>query len=311
MPDCGGEKRLQVGGQAVIEGVMMRSPAGIATAVRTKGGRIVVRTEPFVSLTGRNRFFGLPVIRGAVALIETFVVALKALAFSADEAAAREGEESGDEGAERKGGGVTWQMALSMAGAVVLGMALFFYVPLLLTELLGIENGILFNLIDGVFRLTIIFIYIWAITRWKEMQRIFEYHGAEHKAIFTFEEGVEVTPENAIRYQRLHPRCSTSFLLIVVLVSVVVFTFTGRPDSVAERFFRLTMIPLIGGLSYEILKASSRPAFRRYFGFVYWPGMMMQKLTTREPSEDQIEVAIAALNASLADNLVESRQFID
>jgi uncharacterized protein YqhQ len=305
MPDCGGEKRLQVGGQAVIEGVMMRSPAGIATAVRTQSGRIVIKTEPFVSLARRNRFFGLPVIRGAVALVETFVVALKALAFSADESI---GEDSGD---EKKGGGVTWQMALAMAGAVVLGMTLFFYVPLLLTELLRIENGILFNLVDGLFRLTIIFIYIWTITRWKDMQRIFEYHGAEHKAIYTFEEGVEVTPENAIRHPRLHPRCSTSFLLIVVLVSVIVFTFTGRPDSVAERFFRLTMIPLIGGLSYEILKASSRQAFRKYFGFVYWPGMMMQKFTTREPSRDQIEVAIAALNASLADNLLESRQYID
>jgi uncharacterized protein YqhQ len=305
MPDCGGEKRLQVGGQAVIEGVMMRSPAGIATAVRTQSGRIVVKTEPFVSLARRNRFFGLPVIRGAVALVETFVVALKALAFSADESI---GEDSGD---EKKGGGVTWQMALAMAGAVVLGMTIFFYVPLLLTELLGIENGILFNLVDGLFRLTIIFIYIWTITRWKDMQRIFEYHGAEHKAIYTFEEGVEVTPENAIRHPRLHPRCSTSFLFIVVLVSVIVFTFTGRPDSVAERFFRLTMIPLIGGLSYEILKASSRQAFRKYFGFIYWPGMMMQKFTTREPSRDQIEVAIAALNASLADNLLESRQYID
>jgi uncharacterized protein YqhQ len=303
MPDCG-ETRPQVGGQAVIEGVMMRSPAGIATAVRTQGGRIVVRTEPFVSLTRKHRFFGLPVIRGAVGLVETFVVALKALAFSGSESMREEGEEAKNEG-------VTWQMALAMVGAVALGMTLFFYVPLLLTELFGIENGILFNLVDGVFRLVIIFLYIYVITRWKDMQRIFEYHGAEHKAIFTFEDGVELTPENAMDHPRLHPRCSTSFLLIVVLVSVVVFTFTGRPDGVAQRLFRLSMIPLIGGLSYEVLKASSRPRFRRYFGFVYWPGMMMQKLTTREPSADQIEVAIAALNASLADNLLESRQFID
>ncbi len=304
MPDCGG-KRPQVGGQAVIEGVMMRSPSGIATAVRTQSGRIVVRTEPFVSLTRKSKFFGLPVIRGAVALIETFIVALKALAFSADESI------NEDDDKERKSGGVSWHMGLAMAGAIVLGMALFFYVPLLLTELLGIENGILFNLVDGLFRLIIIFLYIYAITRWKDMQRIFEYHGAEHKAIFTFEEGVEVTPENAMNHSRLHPRCSTSFLLIVVLVSIIVFTFTGRPDNVAQRFFRLSMIPLIGGLSYEVLKASSRPGFLKFFGFIYWPGIMMQKFTTREPSLDQIEVAIAALNASLADNLLESRQFID
>jgi uncharacterized protein YqhQ len=304
MPDCGG-KRPQVGGQAVIEGVMMRSPSGIATAVRTQSGRILVKTEPFVSLTKKSKFFGLPVIRGAVALIETFVVALKALAFSGSESIKEDDEENG------KGDGITWQMALAMIGAVVLGMGLFFYVPLLLTELFRIENGIYFNLVDGLFRLIIIFLYIYAITRWKDMQRIFEYHGAEHKAIFTFEEGVEVTPENAMNHSRLHPRCSTSFLLIVVLVSIIVFTFTGRPDNVAQRFFRLSMIPLIGGLSYEVLKASSMPKFRRYFGFVYWPGIMMQKLTTREPSMEQIEVAIAALNASLADNLLESRQFID
>jgi uncharacterized protein YqhQ len=304
MPDCGG-KRPQVGGQAVIEGVMMRSPSGIATAVRTQSGRILVKTEPFVSLTKKSKFFGLPVIRGAVALIETFVVALKALAFSGSESINEDDEENS------KGDGITWHMILAMIGAVLLGMALFFYVPLLLTELFRIENGIYFNLVDGLFRLIIIFLYIYAITRWKDMQRIFEYHGAEHKAIFTFEEGVEVTPENAMNHPRLHPRCSTSFLLIVVLVSIIVFTFTGRPDNVAQRFFRLSMIPLIGGLSYEVLKASSRPKFRRYFGFVYWPGIMMQKLTTREPSMEQIEVAIAALNASLADNLLESRQFID
>ena len=284
---------------------MMRSPAGIATAVRTQSGRIVVKTEPFVSLTRKNRFFGLPVIRGAVALIETFVVALKALTFSGNESISEDDEE------EREGGGITWQMALAMVGAVILGMTLFFYVPLLLTDLLGIESGIFFNLVDGIFRLTVIFLYILTISRWKDMRRIFEYHGAEHKAIFTYEEGVEVTPESAMRHPRLHPRCSTSFLLIVVLVSVVVFTFTGRPDSVGDRIFRLAMIPLIGGLSYEVLKASSKPSVRRYFGFVYWPGLMMQKLTTREPSTDQIEVAIAALKASLADNLLESRQFID
>jgi uncharacterized protein YqhQ len=307
MPDCGGEKRLQVGGQAVIEGVMMRSPSGIATAVRVPSGRILIKTEPFVSLTRKSKFFGLPVIRGGVALIETFVVAMKALAFSADESI----NEDEDEEKGKKSGGVSWHMALAMVGAFILGLGLFFYVPLLLTDLLKIENGIYFNLVDGLFRLIIIFLYIYAITRWKDMQRIFEYHGAEHKAIFTFEEGIEVTPENAMDHPRLHPRCSTSFLLIVVLVSVIVFTFTGRPDNVGQRVFRLAMIPLIGGLSYEVLKASARPRFRKFFGFVYWPGMMMQKLTTREPSVDQIEVAIAALNASLADNLLESRQFID
>jgi uncharacterized protein YqhQ len=202
-------------------------------------------------------------------------------------------------------------MTLMMAGALILGMTIFFYIPLLLTELIGIENGMLFNLVDGLIRLVFIFLYIFVITRWKEMRRIFEYHGAEHKAIFTYEEGIEVTPENAMKHPRIHPRCSTSFLLIVVIVSVVIFTFTGRPDGAGERILRLTLIPLIGGLSYEVLKASSRDSMRRYFGFVYWPGLMMQRMTTKEPSSDQLEVAIAALNASLSDNLLESRHFID
>lgn len=306
MPDCEARKRLQVGGQAVIEGVMMRSPAGIATAVRSPDGRIIVRTEPFVSLTRRSRLFGLPVIRGAVALVETMVVAVKALTFSV--------EESGDGEKEKKKPsrtGLAFQMALTLAGALVLGLALFFYLPLVITDALGVQDGILFNLVDGLFRLLFIFLYIFAITRWSEMRRIFEYHGAEHKAIADFETGEEPTPGSAASRSRLHPRCSTSFLLIVVLVSVVVFIFLGRPHGTGDRLLRLALVPLIAGISYEILKASSRPAFRRWFGFVFYPGLMMQRMTTREPSPDQLEVAIAALSACLADNLLDSRRVLD
>lgn len=143
------------------------------------------------------------------------------------------------------------------------------------------------------------------------MSRVFEYHGAEHKTIFAFENGGDVTVEGAAAQSRYHPRCSTSFLLIIVLVSVAVFVFLGKPDSIGDRLIRFSFIPLIGGISYEVLKLSARPGVGRRLGFLFWPGLKMQRFTTREPSSDQIEVAIAALNASLDDNLLERRGVIN
>jgi uncharacterized protein YqhQ len=290
--------RLHVGGQAVIEGVMMRSPTRLATAVRTPEGEIVVKAEPFVSLTKRHRMLNIPIVRGAIVLIETFTVAVKALSFSAEQAAEKDGRE--------RGGDQHFHMVLTVLAALVIGFGLFFYFPLKLTEWMGFESGFLFNLIDGLIRLTFIFLYIFLITRWKEMRRIFEYHGAEHKTIFAFESEGEVSPEAAMRYPRLHPRCSTSFLLIVVIVSLVIFIMLGRPEGVADRLIRFSFIPVIAGLSYEVLRLSARPSVQRYLGFVFWPGLLLQRLTTREPSPDQIEVAITALNASLEDKLLES-----
>ena len=297
MPDNEARRSLHVGGQAVIEGVMMRSPARMATAVRTPAGGIVVSAEPFVSLTKRNRLLGLPVIRGAVSLFETFMIAVKALNFSAAHAVE---EEDGD------GGVSNLHMALTVAGAFLLGIAVFFYAPLKLTELAGFESGLAFNLLDGLIRLVFIVLYIILVSLWKEMRRVFEYHGAEHKTIFAFEAGETVTPETVRSYPRMHPRCSTSFLLIVVIVSILVFVFFGRPESVGERLLRLSAVPLIAGLSYEVLRISARPGVRRMLGFVFWPGIFLQRFTTREPSPDQIEVAIAALEASLAETPLDS-----
>ena len=292
-------KHLYVGGQAVIEGVMMRSPTRLATAVRTPDGGIVVKAERFVSLTKRHRLLNIPVVRGAIVLIETFVVAVRALSFSAEQAMAEE------ERKEKKGN-TNIQMTLTVMAALVIGFGLFFYLPLKLTEWIGFQSGFLFNLVDGLIRLVFIFLYIFLITRWKEMQRIFEYHGAEHKTIYAFEAEGEVSPETAMRYSRLHPRCSTSFLLIVVIVSLLLFIMLGRPEGAMDRMIRFSFIPVIAGVSYEVLKASARPSVQRYLGFVFWPGLLLQRLTTREPSPDQIEVAITALNASLEDKLLES-----
>jgi len=295
MSDGEAHRHPRVGGQAVIEGVMMRSPTRIATAVRTPNRGIVVKTEDYESVTKRHRLLGLPVVRGAVALVETFVIAVRALGFSAGQATEAEGGSVGP-----------LQTALTVAVALVLGIAFFFYLPLLLTEWLGIEGGFVFNLVDGLFRLSFIVLYIVLITRWKEMRRIFEYHGAEHKAIFAFEADGFVTVESAKSYPTAHPRCSTSFLLLVVLVSVLLFIILGRPETIVDRVIRFAFIPVIGGVSYELLRLSARPGVGRYLRFIMWPGLFMQRFTAKEPSPDQLEVAIAALEGCLGDKVLES-----
>lgn len=288
---------------------MMRTPVRIATAVRNPDGAIVFKSESFTSLTKRNRVLNLPIIRGAIVLIETFVVAVKALSYSADQATDTK-RTGGNGNREKNGNGEKRESKLhitfTVVAALVIGFLLFFYIPLKLTELLGLEGGFLFNLVDGLFRLVIIILYIFLITRWKEMQNIFEYHGAEHKTIFAFEEEGDVTVEKALKYPRVHPRCSTSFLLLVVIVSVVLFIILGRPETIVDRIVRFSFIPVIGGVSYELLKLSAKPAVKRHMGFVFLPGLLLQQLTTREPSRDQIEVAIVALNACLDDKLVET-----
>lgn len=274
---------------------MMRSPTFYATAVRTPQGRIVIQKIRYSGLTHRFKWLNIPIVRGAINLIETLWIGIQSLSYSASQAMDEEEKRS-----KKKG---RLAASLSIAGSIVfalgVGFLLFFFVPLWLTELLRIENGILFNLVDGVFRLAIFLGYITLIARWKEMQRIFQYHGAEHKTIYTFEDGKDLTTSNALEYSTLHPRCGTSFLLVVMLVSVVVFAFLGRPDDWNDRLLRFAMIPLIGGIAFEFIKLSAKERFARYFRFAIWPGLALQRITTREPSEDMLEVSIAALDACL------------
>ena len=288
------EKLFSIGGQAVIEGVMMRSPTHYATAVRTPQGRIVIQKTPFKSLVRRFKILNIPVVRGAFALLETLYIGVQSLTFSASQ--------SVEEDTSRRKKGKTASslaIALSVAAALALGFVLFFYLPLLLTEILGVDNGIVFNLIDGVFRLVIFLIYIIAISRWKEMKRVFQYHGAEHMTIYAFESGEELTPENARKYTTFHPRCGTSFLIVVMLVSVLVFVFLGKPETIGDRLLRFAFIPLIGGIAFEFIKLSAKPKFARWAKPAIWPGLALQRVTTGRPTDDMLEVAIAALEASL------------
>ncbi|MFH1681769.1 MAG: DUF1385 domain-containing protein [Candidatus Eisenbacteria bacterium] len=300
----------KIGGQAVIEGVMMRAPGAVATAVRRPDGTIAVRRRDFRSVTEKFRLFRLPVVRGAVALIESLALGMGALLYSAEEAAGEAKEKSPEEHAESAPEKTRWFLWLVLAGSLLLGIGFFFYLPLLLTEWTGVRGGIAFNLVDGLIRLVFLFAYVKAISLWGEIQRVLAYHGAEHKSIFNLESGRDLSVENAQGFTTLHPRCGTSFLLIVMVVSVLVFCLLGRPDSVQDRLVRLAFLPLIAGVSYELLKVSGKWADRPWMAPLVRPGLYLQTMTTREPSGDQVEVALAALRAALGDRLEDREELL-
>lgn len=288
---------FSIGGQAVIEGVMMRSPAAVATAVRKANGEILVTHRPFRGVASRFPILNLPILRGSVNLIETLVLGMQSLNYSAEQAMSEEER-------QKAGASDSWKnKALSAATLVVAfaaGLGIFFYVPLLLTEWIGVEGRIAFNLVDGIFRVVFFVAYIWVISLWKEMRRVFQYHGAEHKSIYVFEAGLPLEPEYSKRFTTLHPRCGTSFLLLVMLTSIVVFAFLGKPANVGERLIRLAFVPLIGGIAYELIKLSGKQSCQRWMKPIILPGLWLQKITTKEPTLEQVEVAMAAIDACLA-----------
>jgi uncharacterized protein YqhQ len=293
-------KDAPVGGQAILEGVMMRGVSTWAVAVRRpvddgapEGtlGAIDVQSFPLVSWTKRHRALRWPIIRGVVALAESLKIGFKALGISAN-AQLPEDEEPISSG--------TW------AGTVVLSLALaiglFFVVPVGLTSLIKDQLGssILFWLVEGCVRTTIFLGYLVLLSRLSDLRRVFEYHGAEHKTIAAFEADDELVPERVQRYSRLHPRCGTSFLLIVMIVAIFIFAPLGLPAWYWLVASRILGVPLIAGISFEIIKWAGRNRRKRWVRAVMWPGLQLQKLTTREPDLDELAVAIAALEAVLA-----------
>ncbi len=303
------EKKLMVGGQAVIEGVMMRSPEMVAVACRRADGNIVVWRKPYRSLLSRFKILALPIFRGSIVLIESLVLGVQALTFSGDVAMEDERAKQNGKTAEpaqplgqRTLSQKIW-MGLTLAFAFAIGLGIFFYVPLLLTDWLGARTGFWFNLVDGVIRLIFFLGYLWLITRMKDIRRVFEYHGAEHKSIFNFEEKKALAPETAATFSRFHPRCGTSFLLIVMLVSIFVFMALGRPETVGDRLLRLAFIPVIGGISYEFIRLSDKGFRHAFWRFFILPGLWLQRLTTKEPDLGQLEVAIVSLKAALGEEV--------
>lgn len=273
---------------------MMRSPTYYATAVRTPQGTIVIQKNRWVALTRRFRFLNIPILRGGVNLVEMMWIGIQSLSYSASQAS----EENSDP-KPKPSAGSNLAILGSVVFALAAGFGLFFYLPLWLTELTGVEGSLAFNLVDGVFRLAIFLGYLLAIARWKEMKRVFQYHGAEHKTIYAFENGQDLTVDNARPYTTLHPRCGTSFLLVVMLTSIFVFALLGKPETWGDRLLRFAMIPVIGGIAFEFIRLSAKEKFARFLKPAIWPGLTLQKVTTAEPTDDMLEVAIAALVACL------------
>ncbi|HUP57403.1 MAG TPA: DUF1385 domain-containing protein, partial [Bdellovibrionota bacterium] len=306
------KKFTSIGGQAIIEGVMMRSPRYIAIAVRQPDQRIVIRNQPYRSVSERYPVLKKPVLRGVVMLFESMVQGIEALSYSANVAASAEAE--GEKSEELS----SWAIAMSIGTALLLGLGLFVALPHFLAALLSSPGALdvtakspIFHLLDGALKMAVLLTYVYLIALMKDIHRVFQYHGAEHKSIYAFEAGEELTVENARRHTTLHPRCGTSFLLFLVLISILVFSavfpilglanlsetpFINHLLMVVVKIF--LMFP-VAGLAYEFIKMCACRMDSPFFRAMIWPGMILQKLTTREPEDDQLEVALASLRQVL------------
>ncbi len=285
-------KKIVAGGQAVIEGILMRSPNFYSIAVRKPDKSISVKTEKHISYTKRNKFWGLPILRGMAVLGETLVLGTKSLFHSANE--------SGESDEQL----TTRELALTLGISIVVALLVFKFLPLLLanflTNTVGLNN-FWFNLADGLIKILILLGYLWALSFMKDIQRMFEYHGAEHMSVHCYEHNKPLTVPNVRKFGTAHPRCGTEFLLLVFIISIAVYMFIPFDFALGWKYLlRVLLLPLVAGLSYELLKAAGKYYSHWFFRAISYPGMMLQKITTNKPADDQIEVAIASLKAVLS-----------
>jgi len=290
-------KNYPIGGQAVIEGVMMKSSKGWAVAVRNPEGNIIIKSEKFK----KQKFLTkIPLIRGFFILLETLWLGLKAIDFSS-KVVFKEEKSS------------PWSLALSLFLAFLIGFLLFIVIPLYITRITGYvfdmvsKNSFVFNLVDGILRVLVFIGYVFAISLWPQMRRIFAYHGAEHKTINAFESNEILNPEYIKKYSRLHVRCGTSFIFIVLVISILVFSMIPSSWSfILKAASRVVLLPLIAGLSYEVLKLSTKWQKTLIGKIIIFPGLLFQKITTKEPDTSQIEVACEALKVVLSFSYMET-----
>ena len=297
-------EKISIGGQAVIEGVMMRSPQWLATAVRKPSGEIVYKKTKISS--NRGKLAKIPFVRGAVSLFDALVMGIKELTFSANQSEVEEEEQ------------ITQKEAvMTTVVSLALGIGLFVVIPSLIGSFVFSNNKIHSNLLEAVLRLVFFIFYIWVISFSKDVKRVYEYHGAEHKSIYAYENGLELTPENAKKFTTLHPRCGTSFLLIVMLISIIVFScmdfILPVPKNMLQKIIikvvlRVIMMPVIAGISYELQRYSSNHLDRCWVKLVAFPGLSLQRITTKEPDLDQLEVAIVAIKAALGEKVDNARE---
>jgi uncharacterized protein YqhQ len=286
-----------VGGQAVLEGVMMRGPSNWAVAVRKPDGDIAQVNQPIRSPMARHRVFRLPVIRGIVALGESLAIGFRALAISANYQAQAEGKE-GEESEEVATELTRAQLFFAFAIAIGFALLLFKVGPALLTDWIGIEAG-WFVWVEGLIRVTVFILYLLLISLFPDLRRVFQYHAAEHKAINAYEAGEELEPQTVARYSQIHPRCGTAFLLWVMVIAIFVFAFFGRPVWYWLIATRILLLPVIAGIAYELIRFAGKHQDNTILMTLLAPGLWLQRLTTREPSLDQLEVSIRALKEVL------------
>jgi uncharacterized protein YqhQ len=291
---------ILVGGQAVIEGVMMRSPKGYSVAVRRQDGNVRVIKDALQTVGEKWKAFKLPVLRGVGVLGQALVLGIKALRFSAEEALAEEGAKSAKPVDAQK------TSNLLIAGNLVLALGInvlmFVVLPLFLTRFIqnqtGFQSSILFNSIDGLFRVSVFVAFLYSVSWMKDMNRVFQYHGAEHKTVYNFEAREALHVDNAAKYSTLHPRCGTSFLLVVMIVSILVFSIANFQTIAAKLVSRIVLLPLVAGISYEIIRYSAKHP-NSLIRWVTFPGLLLQKITTKQPDRSQLEIAIRALEEAL------------
>jgi uncharacterized protein YqhQ len=294
-----GEETL-VGGQAVMEGVMMRAPHSYCTAVRRASGEIVTEESELPRVSEKYPLFRFPILRGVGTLGQAMWLGVKALKFSANVAMADEAQQ---EGAPEKTEIPAWVMTANMVFSFVFFIALYKFVPLWLTERIqgyypALENLVLFNLVDGVIRILIFVSFLFALSRYKDIHRVFEFHGAEHKVVFNFESGKPVDVPNAQSFVTFHPRCGTSFLLVVMVISMILYTLVPVQGFAAKFAIRILLLPLITGLSYELIRFAARQR-GSLLALMTAPGLWLQKITTQPPADGQVEVAIRALDGAM------------
>jgi uncharacterized protein YqhQ len=274
------------GGQAIIEGVMMRHGNKIAAAVRKPDKEIAIQEQYYVPLTKRYKCLGLAFIRGSVTLLEMMVIGMKCLMYSAELALTE------NDVKPKK-----WEMAISVIIGLGTAIFLFVVVPAYCFSVLKsfISSTILLNIVEGFIRLGIFLCFLGTTLLMEDMRRVFMYHGAEHKTVFAWENGQELTVENIKKFSTRHPRCGTSFVLVVMITAILIFSLLGRPDFVHRVFYKLLLLPVIAGISYEIIRFTGRKRDLKWVQILSWPGLLLQKITTKEPTDDQIETAIAAM----------------
>jgi conserved membrane protein yqhQ len=303
------EEKVVVGGQAVVEGVMMRGPKAIATAVRKHDGSIVYKK---IELTEKNnKWFKIPFIRGVFALFDAMVVGTKELIFASNQAGLEEEKLNDSQ--------ITW----TVTGSILLGVAIFMVLPSYIGGFIFKEKTVMANILEAIVKLVFFLGYIWGISFFKDIKRVFEYHGAEHKSIINYEEGTELTPENAKKCTRFHPRCGTSFLLLVMFISILVFSVVDllfgvtRENSGMVMFLiyklitRVLFVPVVAGISYELQRWTSYHLNNGFAKMIAKPGMWLQKITTSEPDESQLEVAIVALNVALGKEVTNATEVFE